>query len=173
MDNGESIESISLRVIKKIAKIPELQHLPFHDLELIPLGRLRKNATRLHAVCRYKRGVKKSNGVTPSDVRCIDVHPYALIEEWERYAEFLLYHEYLHALGFSNHGREFRNMESLWPDKEAQQMGNEFSKYIRKKSPIWLWVCDTCNIRYPRSRRSNGRYRCRTCKTILKDLKSQ
>ncbi len=172
MVNGESIESMSLRVITKIANIPELQHLPIHDLESIPLGRLRKNATRLHAVCRYKRGVIKSNGVSPSDVRCIDIHPYALVEKWSRYTEFLLYHEYLHALGFSNHGRAFRNVESLWPDKKAQAMGNDFSRYLIEKSSKWLWTCISCDIRYPRSRRSNGRYRCRTCKNTLVDVMS-
>ena len=89
-------------VISIMRGMQGVSHLPVDLLDGVPLGMLRRSATRLHAVCRYRRGVRKSEGVTPADVRCIDVHPYALTEEWSRYADFLLYHEYLHALGISN-----------------------------------------------------------------------
>ena len=111
----------------------------------------------------------KKEGVAPSDVRCIDVHPYALTDEWSRYADFLLYHEYLHALGLSNHGREFRELESLWPDTEARSMGERFGMHLRERSAKWLWVCPSCGNRHPRARRGNGRYRCRDCKVVLED----
>ena len=163
------LEVRGLSVISKMRGIPGISHLPVQQLPAIPLGLLRRNATRLHAVCRYRRGVRKKDGVSPSDVRCIDVHPYALTDEWSRYADFLLYHEYLHALGLSNHGREFRELESLWPDTEARSMGEKFGMHLRERSSKWLWVCPSCGNRHPRARRGNGRYRCRDCKVVLED----
>ena len=159
----------SVKVIQKMRAIEELRHFDLDSLGDIPLGTLRKNATSLHAVCRYKRGVSKSGKTGPQDVRCIDVHPYALTGEWSRYADFLLYHEYLHALGLSDHGREFREKESLWPDTEARSMGERFGMHLRERSAKWLWVCPSCGNRHPRARRGNGRYRCRDCKGVLED----
>ena len=159
-------------VISTMRRIPGISHLPVEDLDTIALGMLRRSATRLHAVCRYRRGVRKSEGVTPADVRCIDVHPYALTEEWSRYADFLLYHEYLHALGISNHGREFRELEALWPDDEAREMGEDFGRHLKERSSKWLWVCPSCGNRHPRARRGNGRYRCRDCKAVLEDVRA-
>ena len=72
--------------------------------------------------------------MSPSDVRCIDVHPYALTEEWSRYADFLLYHEYLHSFGLSDHERGFRDLVSLWPDSEARSMGERFGMHVRERS---------------------------------------
>ena len=110
--------------------------------------------------------------MTPSDVRCIDIHPYALTDVWSRYADFLLYHEYLHALGIYDHGREFRELESLWPDTEARSMGEKFGIHLRERSAKWQWVCPSCGNKYPRTRRGNGRYRCRDCKVVLEDHKN-
>jgi predicted RNA-binding Zn-ribbon protein involved in translation (DUF1610 family) len=161
-----------LLVISAMRGIGGISHLPVDELDGVPLGMLRRSATRLHAVCRYRRGVRKSEGVTPADVRCIDVHPYALTEQWSRYADFLLYHEYLHALGISNHGREFRELEALWPDDEAREMGEDFGRHLRERSSKWLWVCPSCGNRHPRARRGNGRYRCRDCKIVLEDVRA-
>ena len=162
----------SAAVIRKMRTIEELDHFDLDSLGDIPLGTLRRHATRLHAVCRYRRGVRKKDGVTPSDVRCIDIHPYALTDVWSRYADFLLYHEYLHALGIYDHGREFRELESLWPDTEARSMGEKFGIHLRERSAKWLWACPSCGNKYPRSRRGNGRYRCRDCKVVLEDHKN-
>ena len=159
----------SASVIQKMRSIDELSRFDLDPLSEIPLGTLRRSSTRLHAICRYKRGVSKSGRTGPSDVRCIDVHPYSMTEEWSRYADFLLYHEYIHALGIPNHGREFRFLEGLWPDEGARSMGQEFGRYLRERSAKWLWVCPSCNDRHPRSRRGNGRYRCRSCKVLLED----
>ena len=110
MEDGIVLADIAKAVVTRMRQIPQLSLLPVTELENIPLGRLRRDATRLHAVCRYQKGVRKSEITGPNDVRCVDVHPAALTEEWRRYAAFLLYHEYLHALGFAGHDRTFRNL---------------------------------------------------------------
>ena len=65
---------------------------------------MRSDSTRKHAVCRYKKGVRKEGRRGPIDVSRIDIHPFVLSKRWENYARYLLFHEYIHALGFSNHG---------------------------------------------------------------------
>ncbi|MDP6900095.1 MAG: hypothetical protein QGF94_04595 [Candidatus Thalassarchaeaceae archaeon] len=169
-DECPTLEDMALEVISVMHTIPELVDLPIAALQQIPLGKVRKNATNLHAVCRYKKGVQKANGVGPEDVRCVDVHPEALTSKWMRYAAFLLFHEYLHALGFANHDRTFRQMEALWPDQDAKTMGKDFGTFLRMRTAKWLLECPKCNISHPRKRRGNGRYRCRTCRVILVDI---
>ncbi|MDP6905862.1 MAG: hypothetical protein QF440_00400 [Candidatus Thalassarchaeaceae archaeon] len=166
----ESLEEMAKKVMIKMHTIPQLAGLSIGQLETIPLGYLRKNATRLHAVCRYKRGVRKKNVTGPSDVNRVDVHPDAMSEKWSRYASFLLYHEFLHALGFTSHNQEFRKLEALWPDTESQSMGKTFGKYLQDKSIKWHWQCPSCELKHSRTRKSNGRYRCRNCRIVLVDI---
>ena len=138
---------------------------PLHD---IPLAVLRKNATQRHGVTRFRRGANASELKT-EDVETIDLHPHLLHEDWNDYAQFVLYHEYLHALGNRFHDATFRKLESHWPFSGSQR-GREFTQFLRKRSATWLWVCTTCNKKYPRKRKSNGRFRCRTCSTTLVDV---
>lgn len=170
MDDNQVLRTIANSVILTMHEIPEIQHLPIEQLHDIKLGFLRRDATRLHAVCRYQRGIMKSQISGPSDVRCVDVHPVALQEEWRLYAAFLLYHEFLHALGFTGHDRTFRRIEALWPNTTATKMGSDFSLYLRKIRSKWMWRCPSCQKEYFRSRRGNGRYRCRECQAVLVDV---
>ena len=165
-----SLEETSLSVIEEMMNMPDLSDLHVEGLSQIPLGKLRINAVRLHAVCRYKKGVRKTDKILPLNVKCIDIHPRVMSHRWMRYGKFLLYHEYLHALGFTNHGKEFRRLEALWYDQDAKNLGNSFGLFIRKLNDRWLWLCPSCGIRYSRSKRSNGRYRCRFCNTNLIDV---
>ena len=156
MDDERVLANLAKDVVVTMHQIPQLDHLPVDELQKIPLGRLRRDATRLHAVCRYQKGVRKSDISGPDDVRCVDVHPVALTEDWRRYASFLLYHEYLHALGFTGHDRTFRNLEALWPDDEARNMGKSFGNYLRRRAAKWLWTCPQCSKEHPRTRRGMG-----------------
>ena len=171
MSDENVLANLAKAVIVTMHQIPQLDQLPVHELQKIPLGRLRRDATRLHAVCRYQKGVRKSEFVGPDDVRCVDVHPVALTEDWQRYAAFLLYHEFLHALGFTGHDRAFRNLEALWPDAEARNMGKSFGNHLRKRAAKWVWTCPQCSKEHPRTRRGMGRYRCRECRVVLLDVK--
>ncbi|CAI8345990.1 MAG: Protein SprT-like protein [Marine Group II euryarchaeote MED-G33] len=173
MEVEDLLTNLSKSVVLTMRQIPQLSLLPVTELENIPLGRLRRDATRLHAVCRYRKGVRKAEISGPSDVRCVDVHPAALNDDWQRYAAFLLYHEYLHALGFAGHDKTFRSLEALWPDEVARNMGQAFGKHLRKRTAKWLWKCPQCSKEYPRSRRGMGRYRCRECQVTLIDVRAE
>ena len=170
MDDDAVLNKIANSVILTMHRIPQLAGLPIDELQNIPLGFLRRDATRLHAVCRYRKGIAKSQISGPSDVRCVDLHPVSLQEEWRVYAAFLLYHEFIHALGFTGHDRTFRTLEALWPNTTATKMGGEFGEYLRRKRAKWLWTCPKCNKEHPRNRRGNGRYRCRECRVVLVDV---
>ena len=155
MDDELVLRKIANSVIQTMYEIPELDHLQVEQLHEIPLGFLRKDATRLHAVCRYRKGIAKSQISGPKDVRCVDIHPVALEHEFRLYAAFLLYHEFIHALGFTGHDRNFRRLEALWPNTTATKMGEMFGFHLRRKRFKWLWRCPECSKEYPRNRREN------------------
>mgnify|MGYP001000827046 CR=1 FL=1 len=161
MEDEVVLDKLASSVVLKMQQIPQLSGLPITELEAIPLGRLRKDATRLHAVCRYQKGVRKAEISGPADVRCVDVHPAALTQDWQRYAAFLLYHEYLHALGFAGHDKTFRNLEALWPDEEARGMGKFFRLHLGTRACTWLWTCPQCASDNAPNRRENRRQQCR------------
>ena len=142
------------------------EHL--ESLQEIPLAVLKKNATQRHGVTRFRVG-RNAMELKTEDVETIDLHPQLLSENWEDYARFVLYHEYLHALGNRFHDSEFRRLEDKWPSYGSDR-GREFTQFLRQRSATWLWVCATCDKKYPRKRKANGRFRCRICSTILTDV---
>ena len=172
-----NLEGISERVISIMEGIDGLSDLKVSDLRKIPLGTLRKGTYRLQGVCRFKKGVwqrlAKGTDMGVSEVRCIDLHPLLLTEEWSRYADHVLFHEYLHALlPGVGHGPEFRALESLWPDKGAIEKKAEFGQFIReRRSDILKWElkCPSCGERYLRKEPMPGA-RCGRCKTVLDNI---
>ena len=164
------LEERSQRVISVMGGIDGLSHLRVDQLHRVPLGLLKRGTYGRHGVCRFKRGSKVP--LSPSKVRCIEIHPLLLTEEWSRYADFVLYHEFLHALlPVSGHGPEFRALESLWPDEEADDMGRGFSNFIRERRPDilkWELRCPNCEWRYLRKKPMIGG-RCVKCKATLEN----
>ena len=134
----------------------------------IDLGLLRKNATQRHGVTRWKRGVLKPTH--PEQVEVIDLHPRLLSQEWMPYAAWVLHHEFVHALGYTAHDSKFRSLEALWPSQESSKMGSRFTETLRREKATWLWVCPDCEKEYPRQKPGKGRYLCRICRTVLKDV---
>ena len=111
----------ALKVISVMKTIPELQHFPLNDLKKVPLGLLRDKSVHRHGVCRYnfsnRRGISEWD--CTKHVEIVKIHPLAITDKWIHYGNHVIYHEFLHALGFSNHGKEFRRLEALWPYHEA------------------------------------------------------
>ena len=130
----------------------------------VPLGVLRSNATQRHGATRWRR---LSSGDLELEV--VDLHPNLLVNEWADYAHFVLFHEYLHALGYRQHNSAFRSLEALWPDGKGAGRGKEFTRSRRLARARWMWLCRECGERYPRQKKGAGRYFCRTCNTALVD----
>lgn len=155
-------------VIDIMLDMPIWADAPVQSLREVPLGVLRKSATQRHGVTRWRRGVAL-DAMHVSDVEVIDLHPQLLEGRWSAYAAFVLHHEYIHALGFHGHDSTFRALESAWPGRIAVRHASEFTETLRRARADWLWVCSQCDRSYPRQKRSKGRYRCRTCSTVLVD----
>ena len=156
------------QVLPVMIKIGVIDHNQADELRQVPLGILRRNATRMHAVCRYYPGPRGgSKGI--NDVK-IALHPIAIEGDWQDYAQFLMYHELLHAIGYVRHNRLFRDLEARWPNENARESGPSFGQYLRKRAARWIWACPNCDREHHRSRRSNGRYLCRVCRVKLIDV---
>ena len=142
-------------VLSSMTSMPALDKLPLHSLASIPIGSLRKDAVCKHAVCR-RRGA----GASVSFYICL--HPIVLRERmWQHYARFLLFHEFLHALGFWQHNNIFRNLEQLWDTVDADVRtigGHQFARYLIARDYRWTWVCPECGREHFRLRRQNGRF---------------
>ena len=134
----------------------------------VRLGVLRSSATQRHGATRW---VRETNGALTVDV--VDLHPNLLTDEWSDYAQFVLFHEFLHVLGHRAHDSAFRTLERSWPDRGASQQGKAFTHARRMARATWHWVCTSCDQRFPRQRRGGGRYLCRTCRTVLVDERVQ
>ena len=140
-------------------------------LASLDLGVLRRNATQRHGVTRWKAGIRKPSG--PNDVDVIDLHPRLLSDDWLAYAAWVLHHEYIHALGYLPHDSTFKSLEDMWPSLESKTMGKGFTEMLRREKAKWLWVCPKCSKEHPRQKRGNGKYLCRICKIVLKDVPNQ
>ena len=165
--HAQKTRLVALRedVVSKMEGLPFLADIDLSGLLTIPLGVLRKNATQRHGVTRWH--------TLPSgalSVEVVDLHPGLLEENWEDYALFVLFHEYLHALGYRAHDAQFRSMEAQWPDSKGAMRGKAFTHERRLARAAWHWVCSTCGQRFPRQRRGGGRFLCRTCRTVLVDV---
>lgn len=166
--SGEQQASLTLlrtRVLDEMAAMDLFSSEQIQLLQTVPLGVLNKNATQRHGVTRWLRE-------TPSTltVQTVDLHPRLLNQEWLDYAAFVMYHEFLHALGWRSHDRSFRHLESLWPHPQAAERGQAFTHEMRMGRAKWHWKCPECERQFPRQRRGAGRYLCRTCRCVLLDV---
>jgi len=157
-------------VIEVMRDMPIWLNTELSYLKNIKLGLLKKNATQRHGATKWKVGTA-ADKMEIKDVDVIELHPELLNVKWNAYAAFVLHHEYIHALGFKNHNNEFRTLENSWPGINAGKHGMEFTEFLRKRSAKWVWRCGKCQKEFPRKKASLGRYRCRTCSTVLLDIK--
>ena len=104
------LEDLRGQVLDAMHSIEKVRSMRLSTLATIKLGVLRKNATQRHGVTRWQRS--HAGELT---VETVDLHPHLLCEGWEDYAAFVLYHEFLHALGFRAHDQRFRVLEAMWP----------------------------------------------------------
>ena len=138
------------------------------SIDLIPLTVLKRSATIRHGSTKWKVGMPVYG--TPDEVGEISLHPELLETSWRSYGVWVMYHELIHACGYIRHDKDFRKIESCWPDKTSKGLGKYFTTYLRSKKYEWNWTCHSCDTVYLRQRRSNGRYACRHCKKTLVDV---
>ena len=75
-------------------------------------------------------------------------------EKYSLYAEFVLYHEYIHCLGNFSHDKNFRQLENLWPNIEKMNIfGRQLTRELQKNNSQWAWTCSKCGFIVKRSTR--------------------
>jgi len=148
-------ETVRNMVIPVMEDMEELSDLPVSDLYDVSLGVLRRDNIRCLGKCRFHRESFRERDywpeeprIGPEDVRRIDLCRTMLTPEWIRVAISVLFHEYLHALGFGGHTPMFRSLEALWPDEDANggyprkirshEHRMAFSE-ARRETLRWLW----------------------------------
>ena len=165
-----SIECLVQTVLDWMAAQRYFTKNEVESLKGVEIGLLRRNATQKHGVCRYRRDTDvNSPALGPRDVKCIDIHPSLLTEKWWNYGQKVLYHEFLHALGHFFHNSDFRRLEDAW-DGPEKELGRIFTEVMRRANASWLWVCDGCFKEFPRRKQGRGKFRCRDCNIVLRDI---
>lgn len=165
MDQSAQLAGLRTDVLSQMAAIGMINENEKQFLHSVHLGVLRSNATQRHGATRWRAG-----GCGTLEVEVVDLNPHLLDQAWLDYAAFVLFHEYLHVLGNRAHDRAFRSLEARWPDRAAASRGKAFTHARRLARASWHWVCPTCDERFPRQRQGRGRYMCRRCNTVLKDV---
>ena len=101
------------------------------SIDLIPLTVLKRSATIRHGSTKWKVGMPVYG--TPDEVGEISLHPELLETSWRSYGVWVMYHELIHACGYIRHDKDFRKIESCWPDKTSKGLGKYFTTYLRSK----------------------------------------
>ena len=168
-EEAKDLERLKQQVIEQMLAIG-FDEEATSQLGEITLGFLRRDATQRHGVTRFHPGVDLKGELGPENIRRVDLHRELLAAEWRDYGAYVLYHEYCHCLGHPSHGKDFRAIERLWDDDHARKMGRRFTDHLRQRNAVWNWLCPTCKAVHARRKRTNGRYKCRKCDSILVDV---
>jgi predicted SprT family Zn-dependent metalloprotease len=166
LDQRLLLEGLRREVLQRMESMPFVRENMLTSLVDCPLGLLKKTATQRHGVTRWERQTDSA-----LVVKTVDLHPTLLLPIWRDYAAFVLFHEFLHALGWRAHDAAFRALEAHWPDRHGSLRGPEFTHAMRTAKASWMWRCPTCSKEFPRQRRGAGRYVCRICRCILVDVR--
>ena len=167
------LEKSKENVLNIMAKIDFFSENDINNLRKIRMGFLRKNSVYRHGVTRFLP-TNKWNSIyaNPSCVRIVDIHPELIKQEWETYREIIIFHEFIHCIGYLKHNKEFYSLESLWPTiSEKKELGERFMNYLKLNNSKWKWVCNKCKIHVLRQRKSSGKYICRKCNNKLIDIR--
>ncbi|MAK04310.1 MAG: hypothetical protein CMA03_00285 [Euryarchaeota archaeon] len=168
---NQIIKNSKESVLKTMSKMDFFTENDLNSLDLVKIGLLRKNSVYRHGVTRFLPKNKWSSKVPdPSCVKVVDIHPLLLNYEWETYREIIIFHEFIHCLGYLGHNKQFYKLESLWPTiNQKDTLGRKFMEVLKLKNSTWKWICPKCNLKVLRQRKSSGKYICKKCNCKLID----
>ena len=174
---GPWLDDLRDGVLATMATMPVVAGRDLGPLRQVRIGRMRRTAIWRHGVTRYVKGGEVARRLRareggPADVRLVDLHPALAETHWQAYAHYVLFHEYVHCLGWNRHDAAFKSVERTWhqPHAEIRTMAKAFSDHLALKQRPWLWVCPSCDKRHPRAKRSSGRYHCKACMVNVLDV---
>ena len=127
----------------------------FSDNELLQLSDIEVSLLSRNSISRHglTTNLDKSKKLTSSN--CIVRLNKKLFEKkYSQYAEFVLFHEYIHCLGNFSHDKNFRQLENLWPNiREMNTFGRQLTRELQETKSQWAWTCSKCGFIVKRSSR--------------------
>ena len=168
---NQIIKNSKQSVLRTMSQMDFFTDIDLNALEMIKFGLLRKNSVYRHGVTRFLPKNKWNSKIpNPSCVKVVDIHPLLLNYEWEIYREIIIFHEFIHCLGYLGHNKQFYKLESLWPTiNQKETLGRKFMEVLKLKNSTWKWICPKCNLKVLRQRKSSGKYICKKCNCKLID----
>ena len=169
-----TLNQLSNNVISKMRTFSDISdNKIFTDNQLsilskIPLSYLSRNSISRHGLTTNLDKSMRIN-VDNCQVRL----NYNLFQvDYIDYAEFVLFHEYIHCLGNFSHNREFRIIESLWPNKkEMNILGKKLTRELQECKSKWAWTCSKCGFIVRKStRKFRSNYFHKECRGKLENI---
>ena len=120
----------------------------FSDNELLQLTEIEVSFLSRNSVSRHglTTNLDKSKKISPSNCT-VRLNRKLFEKKYFPYAEFVLYHEYVHCLGNFSHDKNFRYLENLWPNmKKMNIFGRELTRELQENNSKWAWTCSKCGF---------------------------
>ena len=127
----------------------------FSDNELLQLSEVEVSFLSRNSISRHglTTNLDKSKKLSSSNCK-VKLNKKLFEEKYFLYAEFVLFHEYIHCLGNFSHDKNFRQLETLWPNIEKMSIfGRQLTRELQENNSQWAWTCSKCGFIVKRSTR--------------------
>ena len=127
----------------------------FSDTQISKLTKIQISFLSNNSISRHGLTTNLDKTQKISSENCqVKLNRNLLQKEYLEYAEFVLFHEYLHCLGNFSHDKNFRQLENIWPEKKKMNaIGKELTRDLQEKKSQWAWTCSKCGYIVKRSTR--------------------
>ena len=168
------MDQLSNNVILKMATFSDISgNKIFTENKLSTLSKIPLSYLSRNSISRHGLTTNLDKSMRISIANCQVRLNYNLFQiDYIDYAEFVLFHEYIHCLGNFSHNKEFRMLESLWPNKkEMNILGKKLTKELQDCRSNWAWTCSKCGFIVKKStRRFRNNYFHKECKGKLQNI---
>ena len=108
----------------------------FSDTQISKLTKIQICFLSNNSISRHglTTNLDKTKKISPDNCQ-VKLNRNLLQKEYLKYAEFVLFHEYLHCLGNFSHDKNFRQLENIWPEKKKMNaIGKELTRDLQEKN---------------------------------------
>jgi|TARA_B100001996_G_scaffold76145_1_gene56219 hypothetical protein len=172
--NTSNLDQLSKNVISKMRNFYDISgNKIFNNNELLTLSKIPISYLSRNSISRHGLTTNLDKSMRISSDNCQVRLNYHLFQEgYLDYAEFVLFHEYIHCLGNFSHNKEFRILEGIWPNKkEMNILGKKLTKELQDCRSNWAWTCSKCGFIVKKStRRFRNNYFHKECKGKLQNI---
>ena len=154
--NYQILSQLRYNVITKMRTFVDLNNERFFpDYELSQLSEIEISFLTRNSISRHGLTTNFDKSKKISSSNCIVKLNRSLFEKkYLPYAEFVLFHEYIHCLGNFSHNKNFRQLEILWPNiGEMNTFGRQLTRELQETKSQWAWACSKCGFIVKRSSR--------------------